>query len=265
MTPADLKKRPFTLHEARAAGLTRRVLAGRSWRRIGSSLYCWAALKEDNWQILAAWHARLPSATFAGLTAAWFDRLHVDPRHPVQVIVPTTSGVRSRPGLDVRRCDLRPSEVRQIRGLPATTTDRTFRDLRRQLAPIEFLVLADQALRLKLGRFSDLAEPAESPMETRLRWTLIGAGLPPPHVQVDLCDGEGRFVGRADLYYPAARLVIEYDGVNHRDRLIEDNRRQNRLINSGFRLLRFTAADLGQRPDAIASLVRSALATMSAR
>lgn len=182
----------------------------------------------------------------------------------MQVFVPTTSGVRSRPGLDVRRCDLQPSEVRQVRGLPATQTDRTFRDLRKQLSPIEFLVLADQALRLKLGRFAELAEPAESPMETRLRWTFIQAGLPPrPQVQAGLRDGGGMFIGRADLYYPSARLAIEYDGTNHRDRLIEDNRRQNRLINAGFRLLRFTAADLAQRPDTIIALVRAALATMS--
>ncbi len=60
------------------------------------------------------------------------------------------------------------------------------------------------------------------------------------------------FVGRADLYY-------EYDGANHRDRLIDDNRRQNLLINAGFRLLRFTAADIHQRPEVVVAQVRSAL------
>ena len=49
-------------------------------------------------------------------------------------------------------------------------------------------------------------------METRLRWLLIKAGLPHPDVQTDLCDSSEQFVGRADLYYPAARLVLEYDG-----------------------------------------------------
>lgn len=259
MIPAELKKRPLTLDEARAAGLSRRVLAGRSWLRIGSSLYRWAGLKEDNWQLLAAWHSRLPSAVFAGLTAAWLDGLDVDPSHPIQIFVPTKSGVRSRPGLDVRRRDLQPTDVRLVRGMPATKTARTFRDLKRQLSPVEFLVLADQALRLKLGRFSELAEPAESPMETRLRWTLLDGGLPRPHVQVDLRDAKDRFLGRADLYYPSARLIIEYDGVNHRDRLIEDNRRQNQLVDSGFRLLRFTAADVAHRPDTITALVRGAL------
>src|SRR5450759_1505490 len=69
-----------------------------------------------------------------------------------------------------------------------------------------------------------------------------------------------RFVGRADLYYPAARLVLEYDGANHRDRLVEDNRRQNRLLNAGFGLLRFTAADIHNQPQVFEAQVQSALA-----
>ena len=77
------------------------------------------------------------------------------------------------------------------------------------------------------------------------------AGLPRPQVQVDLHNESGRFVGRADLYYPQARLVIEYDGYNHRDRIVDDNRRQNALMTAGFQLLRFTASDLNQRPDVV--------------
>jgi very-short-patch-repair endonuclease len=132
-------------------------------------------------------------------------------------------------------------------------------DVRSRLSRPEFLVLADAALKLNLGRFDELAEPAESPMETRLRWLLRQAGLRRPEVQVDLHDSAGRFVGRADLYYPKARLVIEYDGANHRDRLIEDNRRQNLLTKAGFHLVRFTAADLAQRPETIVALARDAL------
>jgi very-short-patch-repair endonuclease len=150
-------------------------------------------------------------------------------------------------------------EATTVRGLPATNLQQTLRDLTRRLTPVEALVLADAALRLHRVRVSDLAEPAESPMETRLRWLLLQAGLPRPEVQTDLRDPEGRFVGRADLYYPRARLVIEYDGANHRERLVEDNRRQNLLMNAGYRLLRFTSADIGQRPDAITSQVWQAL------
>jgi very-short-patch-repair endonuclease len=100
-------------------------------------------------------------------------------------------------------------------------------------------------------------------METRLRWLLLQARLPTPEVQVDLHDPGGRFVGRADLYWSAAHLVVEYDGYNHRERLVADNRRQNQLIHAGFRILRFTAADVNQRPEEVQAMVRSALSLRS--
>ena len=183
----------------------------------------------------------------------WLYRLDVDPCHPVEVVVHTKSGIQSRPGLLVRHCALQPDEIVRVRGLQATSIHRTFRDLRRKLTRVEYLVLADAALRLGLGRFDALAEPAESPMETRLRWLLIAAGLPRPQVQADLR------VGRADLYFPTARLVIEYDGGNYRDRLVEDDRRQNALIDAGFRILRYTSSDVYQRPEVIVRQVQRAL------
>jgi very-short-patch-repair endonuclease len=94
-------------------------------------------------------------------------------------------------------------------------------------------------------------------METRLRMQLVQARLPRPEAQVDLHDESGRFLARADLYYRDLRLAIEYDGQNHKDRLIADLNRQNALINSGYRLLRFTASDLGT-PGAVAAQVRHA-------
>jgi very-short-patch-repair endonuclease len=104
-----------------------------------------------------------------------------------------------------------------------------------------------------------LAAPAESPMETRLRWLLIHAGLRQAQVQTNLYDSAARFIGRADLYYPEARLVVEYDGGNHRDRMVDDNRRQNLLVNSGYRVLRFTSADIHNRADVVVAQVQAAL------
>jgi hypothetical protein len=200
VVPAELKMRAFTLNEARAAGVTRKVLRGNSWRRIGPSLYRWAGLEDDTLQFLEAWHRRLPQAVFMGLSSAWLHGLDVDPRHPVEVFAPLSSGVRSRPGLVVHRRVA--ADVTTVRGVRATALAQTFADLQRRLQRSESLVLADEALRLGLGRFDDLAEPAESPMETRLRWLLMNAGLPRPEVQANLS------FGRADLFFRAAQLVI---------------------------------------------------------
>src|SRR5262245_29798090 len=91
-------------------------------------------------------------------------------------------------------------------------------------------------------------------METRLRLLLVLGGLPRPLAQVPLS------FGRADLYYPEHRLVVEYDGATHRHTLAADNRRQNRLINAGYRVLRFTAADVLGAPWSVETAIRAAFA-----
>ena len=64
-------------------------------------------------------------------------------------------------------------------------------------------------------------------------------------------------MGRPDLFYPAQRLAIEYDGGIHRDKLVEDNRRQNLLLSAGIGLLRFTRADVYGAPDSVVGQVRA--------
>jgi very-short-patch-repair endonuclease len=241
--------------------------------------------------LLTAWRRALPpESAFAGATAAWLLGLDMSPIDPVEIVVPAGSGMRSRTGLCVRHCDISTREIVSVRGLRATSVHRTLSDLCLRGPAVEALVAIDMAVASRLtdpaalrrhaeatkGRagsrglksLASLAAPAESPMETRLRWLLIQARLPHPEVQTDLCDSSKQFVGRADLYYPAARLVLEYDGGNHRDRLVED-RRQNLLIqcrlspNAGFRLLRFTAADIYRQPDVVVAQVRAALTPAS--
>ena len=85
-------------------------------------------------------------------------------------------------------------------------------------------------------------------------------GLPRPKAQVRIYDASGTFAGRPDLFYERQRLAIEYDGDVHRSAMTADNRRQNRLLSAGVRLLRFTAADVLRRPDAVVMQVRAMLA-----
>lgn len=280
--PPDLAGRPFTLDEARAAGLTKSALKGKAWRRLNAELYCWTELNENPSLLLSAWQRLLPAeAVFSGATAAWLFGLDLEPIDPVQIVVPPDSGMRSRVGLSVRRCELPPAEVVSVRGLRAMALSFTLAGLCLERTSVEALVAIDMAVcagltdAAALVRYADAAKgrpgagklrslaafaaPAESPMESRLRWLLLRAGLPRPEVQTNLRDSKSRFIGRADLYYPAAKLVLEYDGGNHRERLVEDDRRQNLLINAGFRLLRFTAADIHNRPEVVEAQVRGAL------
>lgn len=281
--PPELTRRPFSLDEARDAGLTLSALSSKAWKRIGAELYRWTELPEDPWLTLSAWRRVLPpEIVFVGATAAWLHGLDVNATNPVEVAVPPCSGLRSRSGLVVFRSEIPRAEVVSIRRLRATTLPRTLAELCIRLSAVEALVAIDMAVHKRLADSNALADyaekmrgrrgsarlhslavlaaPAESPMETRLRWLLIQAGLPRPEVQTKLGDA-ARFAGRVDLYYPEARLVLEYDGGNHRERLVEDNRRQNLLANAGYRLLRFTAADIYKQPDVVVAQVRAALAS----
>lgn len=220
-------------------------------------------------------------AAFSGSTAAWLHGLDLGAHDPMEITVPTACKVTRRAGMTVRRS--RQFERSVTRGLPVTSPVQTVVDLARRSSLIDGVSILDAALHRRLvtlgqlerwaatnaaqrgvavfRRALELAEPAaESPMETRLRLLLVLAGLPRPRVQPTLADESGISIARADLYYPLHRLVIEYDGGTHRDRLVSDNRRQNRLLEAGYRILRFTASDVFGSPAATVSLVRRALA-----
>jgi Protein of unknown function (DUF559) len=284
VVPAALREGPFTFVEAQRAGLTRRQLQGTSWRRIGFGQYVWAGLQDDVELLLASVHSRLQmGAAFSGRTAAWLHGLDFPPCDPVEVTVPTDIGISRLAGVSLHRAALTGADLVVLRGLRATSALRTVFDLGCRPSLTEGVVAVDMALhhglvrlpelrgwaathgRLKgarqFGRVIAAAEPlAESPMETRLRMLLVLAGLPRPEAQVSLHDDKGHFLGRVDLYYAAQRLAIEYDGGTHRTSLIEDNRRQNRLLNAGYRLLRFTFADIRDTPTAVVEQVKHALA-----
>jgi len=283
--PAELRTRPFTSAEASGVGVTRAQLRGAGYRPLGSGLYRWVGLKDGPLLILAAVARRLPvGAAFSGRTAAWLHGLDLAPCDPIEVTIPESIGGGRRAGAYVRRAALAGEEIVLRRDLPTTSALRTIVDLCGRDPLTEGVVAADMALHARLvavadlrthaaehprakgiarlRRVVDLAEPkADSAMETRLRMLLVLAGLPTPEVQVPIKDDQGRFLGRPDLFYRHQRLAIEYDGGNHRDRLVDDNRRQNGLVGAGFRLLRFTAADVYRTPDRVVAQVRHALTT----
>lgn len=259
------------------------------WVRHALSLDRWPGLRESPQLTLAAVARRLPErAAFSGRTAAWLHGLDMEPCDPIEVTIPKPFGSNRIAGASVRRAVLAQEEIVTRRGLSTTTRLRTVVDLAGGNPLTEGVVAADMFLHsrlvslaelrryvdthpgargiARLRRVVDLVEPkTESAMETRLRMLLVLAGLPRPEVQGSIRDDKGRVLGRPDLLYRDQRLAIEYDGGNHRDRLIDDNRRQNGLVDVGFRFLRFTAADVYGAPDSVVLRVRHGLASSSVR
>src|SRR4051812_5976734 len=106
---------------------------------------------------------------------------------------------------------------------------------------------------------------SESPQETRLRLLLVGAGLPEPKLNVDIHDRFGRFVARGDLVYPEHRVVVEYDGDQHRTDRRQYERDVERLEGLGaedWRVVRVLGEHM-RRPAGVIARVRSALSAGS--
>ncbi|MBO0702468.1 MAG: DUF559 domain-containing protein [Candidatus Dormibacteraeota bacterium] len=281
--PEELKNQPFTLEQARTYGLTRDHLRGSAWRRVSRGWYRWAGCTPTEEVLLETIRRMVPpDSAFSGRTAARLLGLDVPAARKPEVIVQRPTGITERVEATVSRARLPSTEVVTRGGFRITSPVRTCFDLVRQLSLVEAVVVVDMALHaglMELDEFRsyleeragaagitaarhavEFAEPkSESPQETRLRMLLVRGGLPRPEAQVSVHDAAGTFAGRLDLYYPDARLGIEYDGENHRDRLTDDNRRQNRLLKLGIRLLRYTGPDLRERPHVIVREVGTAL------
>jgi very-short-patch-repair endonuclease len=102
---------------------------------------------------------------------------------------------------------------------------------------------------------------SESVLESLLRLLLEFAGLPPPQLQIPVCHPGGTYY--ADMGYREKRLLIEADGRDHHSewrKVGEDLVRQNALVAAGWRVLRFTWAQVMYQPELVIAAIRAALA-----
>jgi len=113
----------------------------------------------------------------------------------------------------------------------------------------------------KVRRAVDLVDGrSESPPESWLRVACALAGLPAPVPQFDVVH-DGRWLGRVDLAWPQARLIVEYEGAHHFEgmQIQKDDERYRRLIAAGWRVIRLSSADIRDM-DAVVRRIRDALA-----
>jgi len=231
---------------------------------------------------VAAWLWSGRRSTVMGLSAS---ALHgsrwIDAGHPAELNQPS----RSHPsGITIHSDTLADDEVCQLRGIRATTPERTAFDLgrRRGLTPAVIRVDAlIQATRLKipdvwplvdrhhgvrglaqLRQVLDLADDgAESPQETRLRLLLTSVGMRPSHTQIEVFD-HGHRVGRIDMGWPEWKVGVQYDGIQHwtdptqRTRDIEQNAEYEGL---GWRMVHVGADLLRYRQGTVVARTRDAL------
>ena len=108
--------------------------------------------------------------------------------------------------------------------------------------------------------------PPASVLAAKYRDVCVASGLDPGHVEVNA--GGEAWVGRVDVVYRAAKLIVELDSRrwhNTRDGFESDRERSNDLIASGWRVIRITWRMLHDRPERVVALVRRALCDERAR
>src|SRR5690242_19166722 len=208
----ELHRAPFTVAEARQAGMQWRELQTRNWTRTSRGQYAWAGLPQNARLKLLAVALRMPARyAFSGPTAAYL--LGQDPSltEPIEVTISRDVPVRARVGVKLRRAALDESEVIARHGFRLTFSMRSVCDLGSRRDIVESVVAIDTALHLRLVTMPQLTQHlathagakgikrlrravsfadarSESPMETRLRLHLISGGLPSPSVQCELTD-----------------------------------------------------------------------------
>ena len=257
-----------------ASGLThgaisRRVKRGALFRRYPGvySSGPGALSREDEW--LAAILACGDGAVLSHLSAAaLFDVSRWRNELP-HVVVPR----RHRPvdGIVIHHClALDERDVTTCRGLPVTTVARMLIDLADVLTPHQLAwVLNEAAFRRRfsldatrramerangrhnvrvLQRALDLYEQGSAGTKSRFEDAFLALGLPEPLVNVECLGYE------VDFHWPDRLLAVEIDG-NHtrpKDRR-GDAARDRTLRAAGYTVVRFTGAQVEQRPEAVLS------------
>jgi hypothetical protein len=266
----------------RAGLLSRRQLAGRSWRRLFPDVYVYRDVPVTHGLRAQAATLLLPDAVVTGPSAAvlWGVPL-VTTWADVELTVPPSAHPRRIRGLRVRRAPLRPHDILRRLDVPVTSAEATAVRLAALLPGVAavvavdcmiatgFVSLATVRQRAAEARGAGSARArtvcsladglAESPQETRLRLVIHASELPAPVAQYRVHDERG-FVARVDFGWPEHKLAVEYDGVWHAEagQFAKDRRRLNRLQAAGWRVVFVTAADLA-RPVQLVARIAEAL------
>lgn len=97
-----------------------------------------------------------------------------------------------------------------------------------------------------------------SPRESITRVILVLGGLPEPELNVDVFGEHGNFIACVDMVYPQFRVIIEYQGDQHKERFALDVERVEALRSEGWDVIQVTRV-LARDHELLVARVRKAL------
>lgn len=250
--PRHLAGRPFTLDEAKRAGVSRKRMRGRDLLTPSRGLRFPVAAPLELIDRCRAHVAVTPggiishasAAVLQGLWLPW--RLENLPN--IDVTRPRGEKEVRRKGVNGHALRLDPWEVTTVAGIAVTTVERTLLDLAPQLGIDELVAIGDQIVcehhrsfgrqvypMLELGKLKSYLSGhagargmkrlraamelvrvgSDSPRETDLRLLIMRSPLPNFEHNIEIRDGGGRGRVPPDLACEEYKTCAEYDGLHH--------------------------------------------------
>ena len=274
----------YTVHAARAAGLTRAQLRD-DGVRVSRGAYVSRAVPLTLAAAARSLAPLLPAgAAFSHTTAAVLLGAPVPQQWPVHVTVSPASHRPRRRRLHAHVSELGRDDVVERGGLRVTSGPRTWLDLAATLPEDELVAVGDALYRAghldaeRLGerltrsaprgivrarRCAPALDPrAASRPESLIRWWVVDSDLPDLEPQVPVLDRWGREVAHGDLGHRRWKVLVEYEGRQHaeREQFGRDVDRYSLMAADGWLVLRFADRHLRQRAvvlDRIAGALRS--------
>lgn len=295
--PAHLESVPFTVHEARAANLSKGRLRSSDLASAGRLLYLPSVWEFELPALARALSAATPGAWISHVTAAvllglWLPAWFQDCRD-LHLSKPQALPQVRRNGVIGHTVLAFADEIMESEGIRMSTPARTWLDLCRVLPMEHVVAMGDQLIRHPHDGLELRTKPwattqelrgmlkrhpkmqgivkaraavelirvgADSAPETFLRLALLDAGLPEPELQVRLV-ADNPHSPAADMGYRRRKIAIQYDGGHHltREQQSRDNRRDACFHSAGWHYFKFNADDLANNFRRATSLVRAAL------
>lgn len=195
----------------------------------------------------------------------------------LHITTPRGAAPVRRQGVRSHRATAHPGELRTVARLPVSSAERMFLECAAVLRHDELIALGDALVRQPRPQHEKRSRPyssvealaaslsahrydpchrraadalghvrvgADSAQETRMRLSLVRAGLPEPQLQVP-ADPQDPRSPEADAGYPGQKVALQYDGQVHFDaeRAKQDRRVDRYFLSRGWTVLRYYDED----------------------
>lgn len=279
--PPQILSGPFTVDEAAALGISRKVLDGSRFVRLFPRVFAVATLVLTHLDLVRAAQLSLgphAAASHESGLAVW--GVDIGTRGSVHLTTHHRSPTRVG-GITMHR-SFELGRVWWHAGCRVLSPERCLVDAATRRTLADLVTAGDWLIRLghmtvdsftefvhehhfdgivKARRVAELlVATAESPRESCVRMMLVLAGLPAPTCNASYGDADG-FVARLDMSYPRWKVAVEYDGMQHGIDLAQrerDVKRRETMERLGWIFIVVTAAQV-RNPRDIVARVHSAL------